>query len=427
MKRFFKFSLASILIVVFSFGIFKVSTKYNLNILYDEIDLSIYIKGCIGATGLDMDKEGNLYVSFKDNIRKVSVEGKESLLLKNEKLNIYDFLYDENNVYIATDNRVLQYNIENDEYKELMLNLPNLGLNKEIKLLKDENKLYVAIGSNTNSGIVDEKGLPCDRPSISFKLNGINYGENKTGAFKEFGISTSNGEKAHDNGQIGNGTLMLYDLKENQVSIFSYGVRNIEGIDITSDKKIFSVVGGMENVGSRPIMDDLDYIYELKESAWYGWPDFSGGDPITSPRFTDGSFSIKSILKEYPNKTPQAPIYEHSAVSSLRGLAIDKEGSYLKKDQIIFGDNKTHKIFALNDKRAIPIGTLDKDSFIEKIIINNNGIFLLDSGEGCVYKFSQKGNAYLFNLSPVYWIFATTLFIVVLVIISFKNREINRK
>ena len=23
----------------------------------------------------------------------------------------------------------------------------------------------------------------------------------------------------------------------------------------------------------------------IKEKSWYGWPDFSGGDPVNSPRF----------------------------------------------------------------------------------------------------------------------------------------------
>ena len=38
----------------------------------------------------------------------------------------------------------------------------------------------------------------------------------------------------------------------------------------------------------RGIKNDRDYIYEINGDRWYGWPDYSGGDPITSPRFTDG-------------------------------------------------------------------------------------------------------------------------------------------
>ncbi|MDP9314327.1 MAG: hypothetical protein M3R24_26180 [Chloroflexota bacterium] len=28
-----------------------------------------------------------------------------------------------------------------------------------------------------------------------------------------------------------------------------------------------------------------DLLYEVKEGAWYGWPDFIGGDPITDAQY----------------------------------------------------------------------------------------------------------------------------------------------
>lgn len=425
MKRFIKFLVMSLVIVIVAFAIFKVTKQYNLDVIHDEIDWSIDLKGCKDATGFDMDKSGNLFISFKNNIRMISTDGKDTQVLKDSNLNILDFVCDDKNLYIATDNKIIRYNMETSESVDLVTNIPNNGINSKVKLLLGDECLYFAVGSSTNSGIVNKEGEPCDIPSISFVLEDANYGERGTGIYKPYGVRNIDGEKIDEKGRIGNGTLMKYDLKHKQTSIYSHGIRNIEGLDINSKNKIYAIVGGMEDEGARAVKDDTDYIYEINESAWYGWPDFSGGDPITSPRFTDGTNKLSFVLKQHPNKTPTGPLYEHNSVSSLKGLAIDDEGFHLNENQIIFGDNKQHKIFALDGRRAIPIGTLDEDSNIQKIMVNREGVFILDSGTGCIYKFEQKGDNNLFNLSPIYWIFASGFLITILLVIIVKYKKGN--
>ena len=65
---------------------------------------------------------------------------------------------------------------------------------------------------------------------------------------------------------------------------------------------IVAIVGGMEDEGSRAVKDDKDYIYEIKENAWYGWPDYSGGDPINSPRFSDNENKLEAVISNPPTK-----------------------------------------------------------------------------------------------------------------------------
>lgn len=423
MKRFLKFLLLSLVVAVFAFGMFKITKQYNLDVIHDEIDWSIYVKGCKDATGFTMDEDGNMYVSFKDSIRVVSIDGKDSLVFKDDSYEIHDFVYKDKNLYIATDNKIVSLNLETSEQQVIIKDIPNLGINKETKLFLKDDSLLFTIGSNTNSGIVENEVEAYDRPSITFTLTDANYGLDRTGVFKPYATSNTDGEKVDDNGRLGNATVMEYNLKQKQMSIFCHGVRNIEGIDINSKNEMFAIVGGMEDRGVRPVKDDCDYIYNIKESAWYGWPDFSGGDPITSPRFSDGKSKLSFVLKEHPNKTPTGPYYEHGTTSALKGLAIDDEGNHLNKDQIIFGDNKQHKVFALDGRKAIPIGTLDKSSYIEKIMVNKQGVFILDKGTGCVYKFSQKENGYIFNLDPIYWVFASGFLIAILFVVVYKKKK----
>ena len=64
MCRFLKFLVVSIIIVTLSFGIYKFSNRYDLSIIYKNVDWSINTKGLEGAVSFDFDKENNLYIAF---------------------------------------------------------------------------------------------------------------------------------------------------------------------------------------------------------------------------------------------------------------------------------------------------------------------------------------------------------------------------
>ena len=55
MWRFFKFLIFSIIIVSLSFGIYKFSNRYDLNLIYENVDWSINTKGLGGAVSFDFD------------------------------------------------------------------------------------------------------------------------------------------------------------------------------------------------------------------------------------------------------------------------------------------------------------------------------------------------------------------------------------
>lgn len=419
MKKFIRFLTGSIIIVTIAFGIFKLTSKYNLDVIYNDIDWSIDVKGYEGAKSFDYDDEGNLYIAFKDTIRIINSNGKDEVIIKENNFNIFDIVFSDERLFIATDNKVIEYNIENNESIDLITDIPNTGINKETKLLVKDNILYLTIGSNTNSGIVSEEGENPDKPTIGLTLTGVNYGESKTGIFSPFAVSTERGEKVKDD-TMGNGSIMAYDMKSKKTSIYSHGIRNINGWDLDSNGQIKGIVGGMEDTGLRPIKDDKDYIYEFKKSAWYGWPDYSGGDPITSPRFTDDK-KIEFLIDNHPNKTPIPPIYQHENVSSLKGFAIDKSGELFLKDTMIFADNKDGFIYALTSdgilNEVIDIGNR---SNIEKIKFYNNSFYILDSKLGCLYNLQSKNQGLGFNLPMEVWLFVISLLIVLLVCGIFK-------
>lgn len=419
MKKFIKFLIGSIIIVTIAFMNFKFTSKYSLDIIYKNIDWSINVKGYEDAKSFDYDDEGNLYIAFKDAIRIINSNGKDEVIIKDNDFDILDILCSNNRLFIATDNRVIEYDLEKNESIDLIKDIPNKGINRDTKLLIKDNVLYLSVGTNTNSGIVNKKGDYYDKPTVDLSLRGINYGESETGIFSPFAVNSEKGEKVKGE-EIGNGSIMTYNFESKKINIYSHGIRNINGWDIDSEGKLKGIVGGMENIGQRPVQDDKDYIYEFNKGAWYGWPDYSGGDPITSPRFTD-SKKIEFLIENHPNKTPSSPIYQHKDVSSLKGFAIDNTGELFLKDTMIFADNKNGFLYALTNEGILnELVNLGDKSQIEKIKLYNDSFYVLDSKLGCIYNLKLKKKDDIFNLPKEVSFFVISLLIILLVCTIFK-------
>lgn len=415
MKRFLKFLVFSTLVVSISFGIYEINNKYTIDIINKNIGWSINNKGIKDAKSFDFDENGNLYIAFSDSLKIIKEDNKEETLIKKKDFNIYDMVIYKNEIILATGRDIVKYNYENDEILELIKDLPNLGENKYTKLLIEDDILYITIGSNTNSGILDKDSTDCDVPSFEWILSGENYGDNNTGAFVEYGIQNKSGEKVKE-GIISNGTILSYDFTSGKISTFATGIRNIEGLDFNNEGKIIAIVGGMEDKGSRAVKDDKDYIYEIKENAWYGWPDYSGGDSITSPKFSDGTNKLEPVISNPPTKTPYGPIYQHYNLSSLKGLAVDREGNILGQDVIVFADNKENYLYSLGKNNvANKIVDLGDNSKVEVIRCYKDGIYVLDSKVGVLYKLESTGNKTIFKLPIIIWGFII-VFIVALII-----------
>lgn len=424
MRRFFKFLVFSIIIVTLSFGIYKFSNRYDLNIIYKNVDWSINTKGLEGAVSFDFDKENNLYIAFKNNIKVINKENKEEILVYDKTLNIYDIACYNNDIIIATDNRVLLYDINTEQYRELINDLPNNGLNYKTNIILDEEYLYISIGSNTNSGVVDENNKNEDKASFEWEVTGIGYNNNY--AFMPFGERSIEGQKVKES-VLSNASILRYDLNSNEFITYATGIRNVEGLAVNSIGKLTAIVGGMEDSGVRAVKDDVDYIYDIKERTWYGWPDFSGGDPITSPRFSDGTNKLSFVIANHPTEVTLGPRYQHDKVSALNGLTIDYEGKCFPKDTVIFADNVENYIYVLTENdTSKAILALDKESHIEKIKYNAANIYILDSKGGCLYKICGQVNTRIFNLPNVIWIFIIIFIMSIIIALMYKSKIIKK-
>src|SRR5206468_2378047 len=162
-----------------------------------------------------------------------------------------------------------------------------------------DGKLYFSQGAMTNTGIVGldayELGwlrrLPHahDIPGYDVVLAGVNVetpnpfsdeagAKACTGAFAPFGTPTSAGQAIA--GQVPcTAAVMRCNPDGSDLELVAWGLRNAFGLGFLPDGRLLATDQGADQRGSRPIANCPDFLYEVREGGWYGWPDFFGGRP----------------------------------------------------------------------------------------------------------------------------------------------------
>src|SRR5262249_37453950 len=73
------------------------------------------------------------------------------------------------------------------------------------------------------------------------------------------------------------------------------------GLGFTPEGKLLCTEAGYDERGSRPIANAPDCLWEIKEGAWYGFPDFAGGEPVLDPKFrSQRGPAAEFLMAEHP-------------------------------------------------------------------------------------------------------------------------------
>ncbi|MGL5820951.1 MAG: hypothetical protein ACRCYE_04870, partial [Sarcina sp.] len=383
-----------IIIILMSFlstiAIADVSKKFSVNCAKDY-DYELITKELKGATDFVVDNE-SIYISFSNKISKLTENNLlEDIFIAND-VNISSIEYRNNIIYYRSFDKVIGYDMKTQTHTILIDNLPFGGLYTDGKLLILNDKLYICIGAGTNSGIVEADSIWAkngkhDISNKDFTFSGVKY-QGLTGPFKMFGSYPVKDESLQTN-IFATASVIEFNLDTKKYQTYATGIRNIEGLDYSSEEKILISVGGIENIGERALYGDSDYLYKLKKNAEYGWPDYTGGDSVDSPKFRmEGEKIVKRIFNETP-KILEQPIYEHDNIATLGSLAIDRKGSLEKQDSIFINDRSQNLIMNIdlygNKKNILEYSNLN----IKKIVLINENIFILDDKNGLLIKLNK--------------------------------------
>lgn len=119
----------------------------------------------------------------------------------------------------------------------------------------------------------------------------------RTRAFNPFG------EKSKEiKGEVkASGTILSMNLDGSELEVYAWGLRNPFGVVWGPDGELYVTDNAYDERGSRPIANARDNIYKIQEDAWYGFPDFSSGIPVTDSQFrSERGPRIKFLMKDHP-------------------------------------------------------------------------------------------------------------------------------
>ena len=391
-----KYILAISLLIILGVSYIKnyFENRYNITLADKAMHFNIRYKGLEGCRDFAVDQKGNYYIAYKSKVQFINVNGRSYDILKDDTLNISSLEFLNDKLYFASNYSIFSFDLIDKNLEELIKDLPNFGDYKDSVIRLNGEDLYVSIGAATNSGVVgpDNEWIKTntynhDITPFNIMIKALKFGNENTGAFVPY--KTKNIENQVIPGHFpGNASIIKLDIKNKKPENFAWGIRNVKGMDFDSKGKLYASVGGMENKGLRPIKYDYDYLFEIKKGKWYGWPDYSGGDPINSPRFNNVKDSF--IIEKQPTINPPAPIYQNKYLSTLGTLAVDKRSDLGELDSIFFYDQKLNDISELTKEGNIGEKILlNAMSHISSIKFYHSSLMLLDSKAGYILQVNK--------------------------------------
>jgi glucose/arabinose dehydrogenase len=211
--------------------------------------------------------------------------------------------------------------------EDIVTGLPGRGDHQaNYPIVGPDGKIYFGMGSATNMGIVGADNaayewLPKfpqvhDVPAQDLTLVGRNYEYRnvlgslaetvKSGAFVPFGTETYPGQVIKGDVKC-NGAVLRCNPDGSGLEVVAWGLRNPYGIAFHPDGRLFATEHGADDRGRRQVIGDLDDFYEIKQGAWYGWPDFASGLRLDDPYWGKEGQGREPVIANHPDPNPPMP------------------------------------------------------------------------------------------------------------------------
>jgi glucose/arabinose dehydrogenase len=127
---------------------------------------------------------------------------------------------------------------------------------------------------------------------------------------------------------------MRIPVEGGKPEVVAWGFRNPFGLAVGTDDKLYVTENGYDDRGSRPVWGTADVLWEIEPGKWYGWPDYSAGDNMTtspkkdSKEFKPPTHAIpKAALQNYPGAPPK-PRAIMGVHSSANGFDFSKSAAF---------------------------------------------------------------------------------------------------
>lgn len=251
--------------------------------------------------------------------------------------------------------------VKPDGKKENVLSgLPSFGDHHNNRVIfGPDGKMYFGQGTATNSGIVGEDNdwvekYPFfhDYPGGFTPLNGHNFKSSNilsnspddniwTGAYSPFGVPSYQGELIKGITRA-NGSILRANPDGSELELIAWGLRNPFRLRFDRQNRLFCGNHGIDVRGSRPIANSPDEFQWIRSGIWYGWPDYTGGMPVTDPFFRpEGKSQPTFLLTQHPMQPPK-PITTFDPHSAIMGFDFNFDPDFAPVEEAYiaeFGSN----------------------------------------------------------------------------------------
>ena len=309
----------------------------------NSIQLELVADSFSFPTSLTFDDAGILYVAESGlpfggappggRIWQITPDGKRSLLLQALRPPVNGLTFHQGSLYISEGGhpgRISRLDA-NGQQTVILDNLPGPGnYHTNMAVFGPDGKLYFSQGAMSNTGIIGldayELGwlrrLPHahDIPGYDITLAGVNIetenpltqepGERiSTGAFVPFGTTTRPGQFIPAQLPC-TSAIMRCNPDGSDLELVAWGIRNAYALGFLPDGRLLAVDQGADDRGSRPVGHVPDLLFEIRQGAWYGWPDFMGDTPITDDQYIPERGPAPTFILENHDKlpTPERPL-----------------------------------------------------------------------------------------------------------------------
>jgi len=307
-------------------------------------------------TSVEFDDAGLMYVaeggySYGDDVAPARVwrvlpDGSRQIAADQLNGPVTDLLWHGGRLYISHRGRISA--LVGNVLRDLVTDLPSLGDHHNNQMVVGpDGKIYFGQGTATNSGVVGldnfaggwlakhpdvhdvpAKDLrlrdrPFETPDPIALMTKKEQRTVKTSAFQPFGKAAETAEGAVK----ASGTILRMNPDGSGLEVYAWGLRNPFGLLWTPDGKLLAADAGYDERGSRPIAKAPDCVWAIKQGAWYGFPDFAGGEPVTDPKFRSGRGPTPEfLLAEHPEvEKPLASFPPHTGGTK---LAVSPGGAF---------------------------------------------------------------------------------------------------
>ena len=275
-------------------------------------------------------------------VSRLESDGTKTILVEGGQLEVpvTAVAFHDGTTYVVTASTV--WTLADGRLTPLISDLPGLGDHQANQLAFSGDKLYLAVGTVTNSAVVGPDNavfgwlkLPerrdlHDVPCADVTLAGEPFeSEDPLGGARNVQTSAySPFDTAHPAGTVirgaipCNGAILSANRDGSGLEVVAWGLRNPYGLQVGPDGALYATMHGFDARGSRPIEDAWDCLYRIEPGAWYGWPDYACDVPVTDPRFRPaGKPQPAFVMAEHPTDRPPAPIARFDPHAATNGLA----------------------------------------------------------------------------------------------------------